>query len=151
MNLYLNQGNHSILYYNCVNNNRSRKTCPTNHYIRLDFLQEVILGEIRRLTKFASRYEKQFAEHLMGKSQHMSWNRASWQKKIKELSAELENATGKTVTAEMFIATVRKYTRAKKLSPRMPSERIQRIEVYHAEKIDGVYVLAVNDSLSLRR
>jgi len=37
----------------------------------------------------------------------------------------------------MFIATVRKYTRAKKLSERMLGELIERIEVHHAEKVDG--------------
>lgn len=37
----------------------------------------------------------------------------------------------------MFIATVRKYTRAKTLTPRMLNELIERIEVHQAEKIDG--------------
>ncbi len=37
----------------------------------------------------------------------------------------------------MFISTVRKYTRAKKLTPRMLNELIERIEVHQAEKIDG--------------
>ena len=36
----------------------------------------------------------------------------------------------------MFLATVRKYTRAKKLTPRMVNELIDHIEVYQAEKID---------------
>ena len=35
---------------------------------------------------------------------------------------------------------VRKYTRAKKLTPRMLSELIERIEVHQAEKVDGVHV-----------
>ncbi len=37
----------------------------------------------------------------------------------------------------MFIATVRKYTRAKELTPRMLNELIECIEVHQAEKIDG--------------
>ncbi len=40
----------------------------------------------------------------------------------------------------MFIATVRKYTRAKTLTPRMLNELIERIEVHQAEKIDGEWV-----------
>ena len=40
----------------------------------------------------------------------------------------------------MFISTVRKYTRAKKLTPRMLNELIDRIEVRQAEKIDGEWV-----------
>ena len=45
-----------------------------------------------------------------------------------------------SITTDMFIATVRKYTRAKKLTPRMLNELIERIEVHQAEKINGVYV-----------
>ena len=44
------------------------------------------------------------------------------------------------MTADMFLSTVRRYTRAKKLTPKMLSELIERIEVYDAEKIDGVWV-----------
>lgn len=40
----------------------------------------------------------------------------------------------------MFISTVRKYTRAKKLTPRMLNELIHHIEVHQAEKVNGVYV-----------
>ena len=40
----------------------------------------------------------------------------------------------------MFLSTVRKYTRAKKLTPRMVNELIDHIEVYQAEKIDGEWV-----------
>ena len=39
----------------------------------------------------------------------------------------------------MFISLVRKYTRARKLTPRMMNERIKKIEVFSAEKIDGVW------------
>lgn len=54
MNFHFNQQNCEIRYFNCVNNDRIRKTRPTTRYIRVDFLEEVILQKIRRLTKFAS-------------------------------------------------------------------------------------------------
>ena len=44
----------------------------------------------------------------------------------------------------MFISTVRKYTRAKKLTERMLNELIDRIEVPQSEKIDGVHVQRLN-------
>ncbi len=44
----------------------------------------------------------------------------------------------KAMSAEMFIATVRKYTRAKKLTERMLNELIARIEVHQASKVDGI-------------
>lgn len=56
LNYHFNQGNHDIRYFNCSNYNSSRRTCSSTHYIRVDFLEQVVLGEIRRLTKFASRY-----------------------------------------------------------------------------------------------
>jgi len=43
------------------------------------------------------------------------------------------------MTADMFISTVQKYTRAKKLTEAMLSELIERIEVHQSEKIDGIY------------
>ncbi|WP_343286476.1 DUF4368 domain-containing protein [Flavonifractor sp. An306] len=39
----------------------------------------------------------------------------------------------------MFISLVRKYTRARKLTPRMLNELIEKIEVFNAEKVDGVW------------
>jgi len=43
------------------------------------------------------------------------------------------------MTTDIFISTVRKYTRAKKLTERMLTELIERTEVHQAEKIDGVW------------
>jgi len=57
--------------------------------------------------------------------------------KITELTAELDKQETKAMTADMFISIVRKYTRAKKLNERMLNELIERIEIYHAEKVDG--------------
>jgi len=59
--------------------------------------------------------------------------------KIKALQAELEKQTDKAMTTDMFISTVRKYTRAKKLTERMLNELIERIEVHQSEKVDGVH------------
>ena len=39
----------------------------------------------------------------------------------------------------MFISAVRKYTRARKLTPRMLNELIDKIEVHQAEKVNGVW------------
>lgn len=43
-------------------------------------------------------------------------------------------------TENMFVSIVRKYTRARKLTPRMLNELVEKIEVYNAEKIDGEWV-----------
>ena len=57
--------------------------------------------------------------------------------RIKELETELNTEKSKAVTADMFMASVRKYTRARKLTPRMINELIEKIEVHQSEKIDG--------------
>ena len=57
--------------------------------------------------------------------------------KINELQAELDNEQNRAVTSDMFLSSVRKYTRARKLTLRMLNELIDKIEVYQAEKIDG--------------
>ncbi|MCL2433409.1 MAG: DUF4368 domain-containing protein, partial [Clostridia bacterium] len=189
MNFHFNQKNHEIQYFNCPNNNRIRKLCATTHYVRVDFLEQVVLGEVRRLTKFASQHESSFVEAVMGHSQQtVTDKRQAKQKEINALLArdkeldtlfermyednvagkitddrfakmsqkyeaeqagiaeqikllreELAKVSDQSMTTEMFIATVRKYTRAKKLAPRMLNELIDRIEVFQAEKIDGIW------------
>jgi len=59
--------------------------------------------------------------------------------RVKALQSELDKEDNKAMTADVFIATVRKYTRAKKLTEGMLNELIQRIEVHQSTKIDGVH------------
>jgi site-specific DNA recombinase len=189
LHFHFNQGNPDIKYFNCSNYKGNRGTCSSTHYVRVDFLEQVVLGEIRRLTKFASRYEAQFAEAVMGYSQKNAVSeRQTMQRelyalqardreldtlfekiyednvsgklsderfarmgrkyedeqkeladKIKATKAALEKSTSQAVTADMFISIVRKYTRAKKLTPRMLNELIEKIEVHQAEKVNGVW------------
>ena len=54
------------------------------------------------------------------------------------------------MTTDMFISLVRKYTRAKKLTPRMLNELVEKIEVFNAEKVNGVMGAAAPHSLQLR-
>lgn len=59
--------------------------------------------------------------------------------KIKQLRSEIEKQSSRTMTTDMFISLVRKYTRAKKLTPRMLNELVEKIEVFNAEKVNGVW------------
>ncbi len=69
LHYHFNQKNPDIKYFNCSNYKGNRGTCSSTHYIRVDFLEQVVLGEIRRLTKFANRYEDEFVKAVMGHSQ----------------------------------------------------------------------------------
>ena len=190
LNYHFNQGNHDIKYFNCSNYRGNRGTCSSTHYIRVDFLEQVVLGEIKRLTKYAVHYEDQFLEAVMGSSQKCAEaehkrkqkelaaaqardneldglferiyednlagklsderfakmsqryeaEQAELSEKIKQLRHEIEKLSSSSVSTDLFLSTVRKYTRAKKLTPRMLNELINRIEVHQAEKINGEWV-----------
>lgn len=189
LHFHFNQGNPEIKYFNCSNYKGNRGSCTSTHYVRVDFLEQVVLGEIWRLTKFASLYEDEFLKAVIGHSQQaaetdrklkekelkallardeeldglferiyednvsgklsddrfakMSRRYEDEQKelakKIKKLHSENEKQRSQAMTTDMFISLVRKYTRARKLTPRMLNELVEKIEVYNAEKIDGVW------------
>lgn len=189
LHFHFNQGNPDIKYFNCSNYKGNRGTCTSTHYVRVDFLEQVVLGEIRRLTKFARQFEDEFVKAVIGHSQQaeatdrklkekelkalqardeeldglferiyednvsgklsddrfarMSRRYEEEQKelaeKIKALRAEIDKQNSQSMTTDMFISLVRKYTRARKLTPRMLNELIEKIEVFNAEKVDGVW------------
>lgn len=189
LHFHFNQGNPDIKYFNCSNYKGNRGSCTSTHYVRVDFLEQVVLGEIRRLTKFASQFEDEFVKAVIGHSQQaeatgrklkekelkalqardeeldglferiyednvsgklsddrfarMSRRYEEEQKelaeKIKALRAEIDKQNSQSMTTDMFISLVRKYTRARKLTPRMLNELIEKIEVFNAEKVDGVW------------
>lgn len=190
LHYHFNQKNHDITYFNCSNYKGNRGTCQTTHYIQVDFLEQVVRSEIRRLTKFASQYEDDFVQAVMGHSQQVvisdqqrkqkelntlrardrkldslfekiyednvggklsddrfartSKNYENEQmgllERIKTLQSEIDRVSSRSMTADMFIATVCKYTRAKKLTQRMLNELIEYIEVHQEEKVGGVHV-----------
>ena len=59
--------------------------------------------------------------------------------KIKAAKKALEQSSSKTLSMDMFLSTVRKYPRARKLTQAMVNELIDHIEVHKAEKINGVW------------
>ena len=63
LHFHFNQGNRSIQYFNCSNNSRNR-TCPTTHYIRTDFLEQVVLKDINRLIAFTNQYKDELVRIL---------------------------------------------------------------------------------------
>ena len=65
-------------------------------------------------------------------------------KRIKLLRDELQKENGQKYAADSFISIVRKYTRPTELTQLMLSELIEKIEVFHAEKVDGVTVQRLN-------
>lgn len=89
MHIHFNQRNHEIRFFNCSNYKGNRGgTCESTHYIRVDFLEQVVLEEIRRLTKYATAYEDQFAEAVMQLSiQNAESDREAQQKNLWAMEA----------------------------------------------------------------
>ena len=56
LNFHFNQNNHDIKFFSCQNHNSGYRKCSKTHYIRLDFLEQVVLYEVKRLACFASEY-----------------------------------------------------------------------------------------------
>ena len=188
LNFHFNQGNHDIKFFSCQNHNSGLRKCSSTHYIRLDFLERVVLYEVNRLAAFAIEYEDAFIKAIMGRSAKVAENaRARKQreleglvardkeldvlferlyednvagkiddarfakmakryeqeqgengKRIKALRLELKQSEGKRMNIDDFLVTVRQYTNATKITKRMVGELIDHIDVYHAEKQDGV-------------
>jgi len=81
----INSVNPDIRFFACSNHTSNRGTCEDRHYIRVEFLEQVILQELGRLTKFAKKNEKAFAELIMGQAEQA--HTEEQQKKQKELYA----------------------------------------------------------------
>ena len=95
LHYHFNQGNPEIKYFNCSNYKGNRGTCTSTHYVRVDFLEQVVLGEIKRLTKFASHYEDDFAKAVMGSSQQsVALDRKLKEKELTLLQARDEELDG---------------------------------------------------------
>ena len=188
LNFHLNQNNHDIKFFSCQNHNSGYRKCSKTHYIRLDFLEQVVLYEVKRLACFASEYEKDFIKVMIGHSAKVAENatlrkqreldaltardreldmlferlyednvagkiddarfakmskryeqeQGENAKKIKALRLELKKDESKRMDIDDFLETVRRYTDAATITKRMVAELIDHIEVYHAEKQDGI-------------
>ena len=95
----------------------------------LDLLFEKIyednaLGKIsdERFKKLADKYEEE---------------QQSIADRIAELKQKFDEATSKVANTDTFLAAVRKYTKIKKLTPRILAELIDHIEVHQAEIVEG--------------
>ena len=188
LHFHFNQRNHDIKYFNCPGYNQGkRKVCQSTHYIRVDFLEQVVLSEVRRLTRFACQhedvftravadysknametdqrireselralmardkeldvlYERIYEDNVLGKISDDRFKKLadkyedeqrSIAERIAELKQKFDEATSRVANTDTFLAAVRKYTKIKKLTPRIIAELIDHIEVHQAEIVEG--------------
>ena len=188
LNFHFNQNNPDIKFFSCKNHNSGHRLCTKTHYIRLDFLEQVVLYEVRRLACFANEYESDFIKAMIGRSAKVAENerirkqreldtltarnqeldmlferlyednvagkiddarfgkmskryeqeQGENEKRIKALRLELKKGEGKRMDIDAFLEQVRRYTDATTVTKRMVTELIDHIDVYHAEKRDGI-------------
>lgn len=84
MGYHFNQANPDIQYFNCQNFNRRNRTCDSSHYIRVDFLEKVVISAIKQLTRFATLHEEEFEQIVRGLSDTQS--ELALKRKQKDLS-----------------------------------------------------------------
>lgn len=191
---HFNQKNPDIKYFNCSAYNKRHRECAKSHYVRADFLEKVVLGEFRRLTKFVGKYSDSFEKAVRGfakdktelevkrrekdlkaaqsrsndidiiirklyedkvgglisderfakLSAQYEQEQAALSEKISTLQAEIQQEAERAQETNVFIAAVKKYSRIRKLTQQMLYDLVDRIEVHHAQKIDGITVQHIN-------
>ena len=88
LTFHFNQNNHDIKFFSCNNHNSGLRKCSSTHYIRLDFLEQVVLYEVNRLAAFANEYENDFIKAMMGRSARVAeTDRARKQRELDALLA----------------------------------------------------------------
>ena len=188
LTFHFSQSNPSIKYFSCSNRNSGLRKCSSTHYIRQDFLEKIVLYEVKRLACFANEYENDFIRTMIGRSAKVAatdrerkqrelnmlltrdkeldmlfeslyednvsgkiddarfakmakryeQEQGEIARKIKALQLELKKADGRKLDTNCFLETIRRYTDATTITRRMVGELIDHIDVYQAEKEDGV-------------
>ena len=92
----VNHPNTDIHYFMCSNYKGRRGTCDDTHYIRADYLEQVVMLELRRMAEFLYADEERFAEILQAKT-----NKDIIQQK-RYLEESLQKAITRTADVEML-------------------------------------------------
>jgi DNA invertase Pin-like site-specific DNA recombinase len=100
LHFHFNQSNHDITFFSCGNYNNGLRTCDSTHYVRADFLEKVVLAEIRRLVRCATVDEHRFVSLLM---QQVS---AASMTKVKATESKLERLICRDKELDILIKRV---------------------------------------------
>jgi len=189
LNFHFNQLNPEIKYFSCQSHNSGLRKCTGTHYIRLDFLEQILLCEINRLSAFAAEYEDEFLKAIIGLSAKTAESKRQQKKKelaalsardkeldmlfeklyednvsgkiddarfskmskryeeeqgeiqknLKLLRQELKKLESRHVDVDDFLQSIRRYRNVTEIIPRMVAELIDHIDVYQAEKSEGIH------------
>ena len=110
----LRSANKKYVYYNCIGYRKGITKECTAHYVREDIVEQLVIDQIRAVTKFVSRYEDEFVR-MVGDSTHNEQDEIAKQinkdlslarKRLSELDKIIarlyeDSVTGK-ITVDMF-------------------------------------------------
>lgn len=100
LGFHFNQGNHDITYFNCQNYNNRGSTCDATHYIRTDFLEQVVMNDIARITAFTKHYENEFIQILMDSSVKEN------QRQVSVLEQEYKSLTARNAELDVLFERI---------------------------------------------
>ena len=188
LHFHFNQRTPTIEYFNCSTYNgrgKARGKCNATHHIRADFLEQVVMADIKRITAFAKHYEDEllriltasagdeverqigasklqiaklkarnkeldslferlYEDNIAGKltddrfakmSCKYEQEQAENERQLELLGRELHTMKGKSGTAKDFLATIKRYTRMRKLTPEILREFVDEIIVHHRQRV----------------
>ena len=108
-------------------NQGKRKECLSAHYVRMDFLEEVVLAEIRRLTRFAGRYEDLFIKTVS------EFSRDTLQSQISAYQSEVRSLTARDRELDRIFERLYEDN----ISGKIPDDRFAKMSVnYNNEQKD---------------
>jgi dGTP triphosphohydrolase len=124
LNYHFNTLNPEITYFNCStynNRGKARGECDATHYIRTDFLEQIVMSDIARITAYTKHYEDDFIRTLTDSTVKENRRQAdSMEKEVESLTARnaeldllferiYEDSVSGKITEERFAKMSRKY------------------------------------------
>lgn len=132
---------HEDAFTNAVAN-YSKQAMETTQRVRESELK-ALMARDRDLDRL---YEKIYEDNALGKisderfkklAEKYEDEQRSIEERIAVLKEKFDEATSRVANTDAFLAAVRKYTKIKKLTPRILAELIDHIEVHQAEPVPG--------------
>lgn len=100
LHFHFNQGNRSIQYFNCSNNNSRNRTCPSTHYIRVDYLEKIVLDDINRLITFTNKNKDEFLRIITNSAGDET------QRKLEKAESEIARLTKRNASIDRLFNSI---------------------------------------------
>ncbi|MBQ3904782.1 MAG: DUF4368 domain-containing protein, partial [Eubacterium sp.] len=125
---HTNPNNKEIHFFSCSNYKKdTRGNCESRHYVRADAIEQVVMLELRRLSKYLEHNEEEFAQLLADKTN------ADMITEQKRLESELNKALARNSTITNLLAKAYEDNVSSKLTDEMFMQLSHKYEVEQFE------------------